>query len=297
MARLLRVSDAASRARILDAAMRVKEAIYGRRMVFFAPLYIGNTCSNNCLYCGFRKDNADLVRAVLDTKEIEAEVHSLLREGHKRLLMLSGESADSPLDYFLEAIETAYRVREGSNYVRRINVEIAPLSVADFASLKATGIGTYVCFQETYDPELYAFYHPTGPKRDYLNRLYVMDRAMEGGIEDVGIGALFGLGDWRFEVLAMFEHARHLEETHGCGPHTVSVPRLQPAQGSAIANHVPHPIDDEDFKLMVAAIRIAMPYTGIILSTRESEAMRNEALPLWRQPAVRRLAHESRRLL
>lgn len=276
VSRLLRVGDALGRRRVLDAAMRVKEAIYGRRMVFFAPLYIGNTCSNNCLYCGFRKDNTELVRAVLDTNEIEAEVRSLLGEGHKRLLMLTGESADSPLSYFLEAIETAYRVREGSNYVRRINVEIAPLSVSDFAALKKTGIGTYVCFQETYDPELYAYYHPTGPKRNYLNRLFVMDRAMEGGIEDVGIGALFGLGDWRFEVLAMFEHARHLEETRGCGPHTVSVPRLQPAQGSAIANHVPHPIADEDFKLMVATIRIAMPYTGIILSTRESEAMRNE---------------------
>jgi len=276
VAGLLRVGDAVSRARVLDAAMKVKEAIYGRRMVFFAPLYIGNTCSNNCLYCGFRRDNKELVRAVLDTGEIEAEVRTLLREGHKRLLMLSGESADSSLDYFLEAIGTAYGVREGGNYVRRINVEIAPLSVSDFAKLKRTGIGTYACFQETYDPELYAYYHPTGPKRDYLNRLYVMDRAMEGGIDDVGIGALFGLGDWSFEVLSMFEHARHLEEARGCGPHTISVPRLQPAQGSAMANHVPQPIPDEDFKLMVAVIRIAMPYTGIILSTRESETMRNE---------------------
>jgi 2-iminoacetate synthase len=275
VARLIRVADAGQRKRILEAAMQVKEAIYGRRMVFFAPLYIGNTCSNNCLYCGFRRDNKDLVRAVLGKAEIEAETRTLLKEGHKRLLMLSGESADSPLEYFLEAIDTVYAVREGQDYVRRINVEIAPLSVADFARLKATNIGTYVCFQETYDQELYAVYHPSGPKRDYLNRLYVMDRAMEGGIEDVGIGALFGLGDWRFEVLAMFEHARHLEENFGCGPHTVSVPRLQPAAGSAIANHVPSPLSDEDFMLLVATIRIAMPYTGIILSTRESEDMRN----------------------
>ncbi len=275
VARLIRVGDAGQRARILDAAMKVKEAIYGRRMVFFAPLYIGNTCSNNCLYCGFRRDNKDLVRAVLGKAEIEAETRTLLREGHKRLLMLSGESADSPLEYFLEAIDTVYAVRDGQDYVRRINVEIAPLSVGDFARLKATNIGTYVCFQETYDQELYAVYHPSGPKRDYLNRLYVMDRAMEGGIEDVGIGALFGLGDWRFEVLAMFEHARHLEETFGCGPHTVSVPRLQPAPGSAIANHVPSPLSDEDFMLLVAVVRIAMPYTGIILSTRENEEMRN----------------------
>ncbi|MDA8426789.1 MAG: [FeFe] hydrogenase H-cluster radical SAM maturase HydG [Treponema sp.] len=275
VARLIRVSDSGQRARILDAAMQVKEAIYGRRMVFFAPLYIGNTCSNNCLYCGFRRDNKDLVRAVLGKAEIEAETRTLLKEGHKRLLMLSGESATTPLDYFLDAIDTVYAVREGQDHVRRINVEIAPLSVADFARLKATNIGTYVCFQETYDQELYAVYHPSGPKRDYLNRLYVMDRAMEGGIEDVGIGALFGLGDWRFEVLSMFEHARHLEETFGCGPHTVSVPRQQPAPGSAIANHVPSPLSDEDFMLLVATIRIAMPYTGIILSTRESEDMRN----------------------
>ncbi|HTX74536.1 MAG TPA: [FeFe] hydrogenase H-cluster radical SAM maturase HydG [Rectinemataceae bacterium] len=275
VARLIRVQGQAQRDRILETAMRVKEAIYGRRMVFFAPLYVGNTCSNNCLYCGFRRDNKDLVRAVLGKDEIEAETRTLLREGHKRLLMLSGESATTPLDYFLEAIETAYGVREGEHHVRRINVEIAPLSVSDFARLKATTIGTYVCFQETYDPDLYSVYHPSGPKRDYLNRLLVMDRAMEGGIEDVGIGALFGLGDWRFELLGLFEHARHLEEMYGCGPHTISVPRLQPAAGSAIANHVPSPLPDEDFKLLVGVIRIAMPYTGIILSTRESEAMRN----------------------
>jgi 2-iminoacetate synthase len=276
VARLIAVTEAGDRARILEAARTVKEAIYGRRMVFFAPLYLGNVCSNNCLYCGFRRDNKDLVRAVLGKAEIEAEVRSLLAEGHKRLLMLSGESAKSPVDWFLEAIETAYAVREKGESIRRINVEIAPLSVPDFARLKGTGIGTYVCFQETYDPELYPVYHPTGPKRDYLNRLTVMDRAMEGGIADVGIGALFGLGDWRFEVLGLFEHARHLEEKYGCGPHTVSVPRLQPAAGSAIANHVPHPLSDDDFRLLVAVIRVALPWTGIILSTRESESMRNE---------------------
>lgn len=276
VSRLLAVTEAGDRARILETAKTVKEAIYGRRMVFFAPLYIGNTCSNNCLYCGFRQDNKDIVRTVLGKAEIEAEVRSLLKEGHKRLLMLSGESAQSPVDYFLEAIETAYGVREGGAKVRRINVEIAPLSTPDFARLKASGIGTYVCFQETYDSELYAIYHPTGPKRSFLNRLSVMDRAMAGGIEDVGIGALLGLGDWKFEVLAMFEHARHLEEAFGCGPHTVSVPRLQPAPGSAIANHVPYPLSDDDFRLLVSVIRIALPWTGIILSTRESEAMRNE---------------------
>lgn len=276
VARLAAVRKPEDRARVLEAARTVKEAIYGRRMVFFAPLYLGNVCANNCLYCGFRRDNRDIVRAVLGKAEIEAEVRSLLAEGHKRLLMLSGESAKSSVDWFLEAIDTAYAVREKGEGIRRINVEIAPLSVPDFSRLKGRGIGTYVCFQETYDPELYPVYHPSGPKRDYLNRLMVMDRAMEGGIEDVGIGALFGLGDWRFEVLGLYEHARHLEEGFGCGPHTVSVPRLQPAAGSAIANHVPHPLSDDDFRLLVAVIRLALPWTGIILSTRESESMRNE---------------------
>ncbi len=156
-----------------------------------------------------------------------------------------------------------------------MNAEIAPLAVDDFARLREAGIGTYVCFQETYDPALYAVYHPSGPKRNYEYRLTVMDRAMRAGIHDVGLGALFGLGDWRFEVLGLLHHARHLEEVFGCGPHTVSVPRLKPAEGSAISQNAPAPVSDEDFMLLVAAIRLAMPYTGIILSTRESEALRN----------------------
>ncbi len=262
---------------ILSAARQVKEAIYGRRMVLFAPLYIANYCSNNCVYCAFRRDNTGLARAKLSYKEIEEETLALLREGHKRILMLTGEDNETPLEYFLEAIRRVYHVRdERGASIRRINVEIAPLDVDGFRRLKAEKIGTYACFQETYDEKLYAKYHPSGPKSDYLWRLYVMDRAMEGGIDDVGIGVLFGLADYRFEVLALLVHANHLEKRFGCGPHTVSVPRIEPADGAPLSTRVPFPVSDQDFKKLVAIIRLALPYTGIILSTRESESLRQE---------------------
>jgi 2-iminoacetate synthase len=176
-----------------------------------------------------------------------------------------------------EAIRTSYSVHEGKNYVRRVNLELAPMEVADFAKLKAEKIGTFVCFQETYDPVMYPKYHPKGtPKADYEYRVTVMDRAMEGGISDVGLGVLFGLADYRFEILAIMEHAAHLEAVFGCGPHTVSFPRIEPAENAPLASHVPHPVSDEDFKKIIAIIRIALPYTGIILSTRENEQMRTE---------------------
>jgi 2-iminoacetate synthase len=273
---LLQIEDPAELQKLLHTAREIKELIYGKRLVLFAPLYIGNKCSNNCLYCGFRRDNKALARAVLTQEQIHSEVVSLLKEGHKRVLMLCGESVENPLDYFVEAIDTAYSASDGKSSIRRINVEIAPMETKGFARLKASKIGTYICFQETYDPVLYKEYHPSGPKADYAYRLTVMDRAMEGGIDDVGIGALFGLGDYKFEVLGLMEHAFHLEKVFGCGPHTVSIPRLMPAEGSAISSHVPYPVSDEDFKKLVAVIRVALPYTGIILSTRESEAIRTE---------------------
>jgi 2-iminoacetate synthase len=210
-------------------------------------------------------------------EEIAHEVSSLLKDGHKRLLLICGESSRNNTDYMCEAIRTSYGVREGKDYVRRINLEIAPLPVEDFAKLKAEKIGTYVCFQETYDPILYKEYHPAGtPKADYEYRVTVFDRAMEGGINDVGLGVLFGLADYRFEVLALMEHATHLETVFGCGPHTISVPRIEPAENAPLPNQIPYPVSDEDFKKIVAIIRIALPYTGIILSTRESEEMRTE---------------------
>jgi len=274
---LLRINEGISLNKLLKTAGTVKEEIYGRRLVIFAPLYIGNVCSNNCLYCGFRKDNKDLIRKVLSPKEIENEVSTLLKDGHKRLLMLCGESeAENPIDYFLDSIKTAYSVKDGKSFIRRINVEIAPTTVENFAKLKEAKIGTYVCFQETYDPVLYRKYHPLGAKANYDYRVSVMDRAMQGGVDDVGIGVLFGLADYRFEVLSIIEHAFHLEAAFGCGPHTVSVPRIEPASNAPLTKKIPHPVSDTDFKKIIAIIRIALPYTGIILSTRESEELREE---------------------
>jgi len=273
---LLRVTDTVNLEKIRRTANTVKETIYGKRLVLFAPIYTGNECSNSCTYCAFRQENTELKRTTLTNAQIQNEVRFLLKEGHKRILLICGEKDGVPIEDFISGIRAAYDVKEGRASIRRINVEIAPLSTEDFRKLAAEKIGTYVCFQETYDPVHYRKYHLAGPKKDYLNRLYVMHRAMEAGIHDVGIGALFGLTDWRFEILAMMEHARDLEEKFGCGPHTVSVPRIEPADGAPVANHVPHPVNDEDFKKIVAVIRIALPYTGIIMSTRETEQMRNE---------------------
>lgn len=278
VAKLLCVEDEVQIQKILETAMYAKEEIYGRRLVLFAPIYTGNACVNNCVYCGFRRDNKSLKRKVLTMDEIEQETLTLLRQGHKRALLICGESSRNNTDYMVEAIRRTYGAKdEKGSTIRRINVELAPMSIEDFAKLKAEHIGTYVCFQETYDPIMYKEFHPAGtPKADYLNRLTVMDRAQAGGINDVGLGVLFGLIDYKFEILALMEHARHLEEDWGCGPHTVSFPRIEPAEGTPFSTHVPHPVSDKDFKKIIAIIRIAMPYTGIIISTRESAEMRNE---------------------
>ena len=279
VALLLRVKDVAHIHKIMEAAKYVKEEIYGKRLVLFAPVYTGNVCVNNCLYCAFRRDNKELKRKILTMDELVQETKSLLKDGHKRLLLICGETPRNDIDYICNAIRTTYAAREGENYVRRINVELAPMSVEDFRKLKQEKIGTYVCFQETYDPIAYSEFHPGNtPKGNYENRLLVMDRAMEAGIDDVGLGVLFGLVDYRFEVLALMEHAAHLEAVFGCGPHTVSVPRIEPADGSLLSENAPNPVSDDDFKKIVAIIRIAMPYTGIILSTRENDAIRNELI-------------------
>ena len=282
VAKLLCVEDEASIGKILDTAHYCKEEIYGKRLVLFAPIYTGNACVNNCVYCGFRRDNKALKRKILTLDEIENETLHLLRMGHKRALLICGESPRNDADYMVEAIRRTYAAKdEKGSQIRRINVELAPMSVSDFAKLKAERIVTYVCFQETYDEVEYRKFHPAGtPKGDYLNRLTVMDRAMEGGIDDVGLGVLFGLVDYRFEILAIMEHARHLEEDFGCGPHTVSFPRIEPAEGTpfSLPENIPHPVSDKDFMKIVAIIRIAMPYTGIIISTREQPAMRDQLI-------------------
>lgn len=278
---LLNIEDDALMEELFRTALRVKEEIYGNRLVLFAPLYVSNHCSNNCLYCGFRRDNTAMKRKVLDLDEIREEVRILLAQGHKRILMLMGEHPNRcTLDYFLDAIEAAYSATDGMSSIRRINVEIAPLTNEEFRALKRVKIGTYTVFQETYHRETYRTMHPAGIKSDYHWRLTAMDRAQQEGIGDVGIGALFGLYDYRFEVLAMFQHAAHLDRTYGAGPHTISVPRLEPAQNAPAAINPPHPVSDRDFKKLVAAIRISVPYTGIILSTRETAHLRQELFNL-----------------
>lgn len=267
---------------LFNTAFEIKQTIYGNRIVLFAPLYVSNYCSNNCLYCGFRSDNDEILRKRLTIDEVKKETEILLEQGHKRILMLMGEeNSGSSLDYFLECIEAVYSVKDSKgNSIRRINIEIAPLSQDEFKKLKQLNIGTYVVFQETYHRETYERIHPGGKKKDYMWRLNVMDRALESGLHDVGIGALFGLYDYRFETLALLTHAMHLEEKFGIGPHTISVPRIEFAKNAPCAENVPCPVSDIDFKKIVAALRCAVPYTGIILSTREEAGMRTELMHL-----------------
>jgi 2-iminoacetate synthase len=280
-AALLQCNDPALVSQMYGAAREIKEKIYGNRLVLFAPLYVTNKCVNNCLYCGFRTDNKELQRKQLDTEDIRKETEMLLSEGHKRLLLVAGEDPSKKgIIYAVEAIRTVYEARFRNSRIRRANINIAPLSVDDFKILKETGIGTYQCFQETYNEETYKKMHPSGPKKDYLWRLFAMDRAMEAGIEDVGIGALFGLYDYKFEVLALLQHAAHLEKKFGAGPHTISVPRLKPALNAPLAENIPYPVSDDEFKKLVAIIRMAVPYTGMILTTRESAELRDQVFQL-----------------
>ena len=276
---LLQSEDAEVRRRLFEAAGTVKDRIYGNRLVFFAPLYLSSFCNNNCIYCGFRRDNNLVERRLLSQDEIIEQVRILLRMGHKRLLLECGESPGrSPIDYVVESIGTVYSVREGNANIRRVNVNIAATKVEHYRRLKAAGIGTYQLFQETYHRPTYALMHPDGPKADYDWHLTAQDRAMEAGIDDVGLGVLFGLYDYRFEVLGLLLHAMHLEETFGVGPHTISVPRWRPAVGVDFTP--PYEVSDDDFKKLVAILRLAVPYTGMILSTRETPQMRDELFAL-----------------
>jgi 2-iminoacetate synthase len=278
---LLLCSDPAVTEEIFHAARDVKDAIYGRRLVLFAPLYISNLCGNNCLYCAFRVRNDEVRRRALSQDEIADEVRELLSWGHKRILLVAGEAyPDEGLEYIFKSIKTIYSVKDGKAEVRRVNVNIAPLTVDEFKQLKACKIGTFQLFQETYHLPTYKVMHPSGPKSDYLWRLTAMERAFQGGIDDLGIGLLFGLYDYRFEVLALMQHIRHLEKTNGVGPHTISVPRLEPADGSDVATNPPFPVSDHDFQRIVAILRLAVPYTGIIMSTREAPKMRADTFAL-----------------
>lgn len=266
---------------IFKTAKELKEEIYGSRLVLFAPLYISNRCNNECTYCAFRESNTALTRRTLTQEEIAEETRILIRQGHKRVLMVAGESLpEQGFDYILDSIATIYATKVGPGEIRRVNVNLAPQTVERFRQLKNAGIGTFQLFQETYHRETYAAVHLKGSKRNYEWRTTSFDRAMEAGIDDVGIGVLFGLYDWRFEMLAMMQHIQHLESKFGVGPHTISFPRIEPAVGSEIASRPPHAVNDTDFLKMIAILRLAVPYTGMIMSTREGAAVRRATFEL-----------------
>lgn len=280
-ARLLQVEDPELNEAIFETARKVKQGIYGNRLVLFAPLYVTNECGNRCAYCGFKETNKELLRRTLSADEIRQEVTVLENKGHKRLLLVYGEHPKFGAEWIAETVRNVYdTVSEKSGEIRRVNINCAPLDVEGFRKLHEVGIGTYQCFQETYHRETYAELHPTGYKKDYLWRLHAMHRAMEAGIDDVGMGTLLGLYDYRFDTIALLAHAAELEAKYGVGPHTLSFPRLEPALNAEIAFNPPYPISDAQFKRLVAVLRLAVPYTGLILSTRENREMRRELLDL-----------------
>ncbi|HHW01375.1 MAG TPA: [FeFe] hydrogenase H-cluster radical SAM maturase HydG [Thermoanaerobacterales bacterium] len=258
-------------------AHELKKKIYGNRIVLFAPLYYSDYCINNCRYCGYRRDNKN-PRRRLSMDEVRQEVQILEDMGHKRLALEAGEDpVNCPIEYTLDVIKTVYDTKLKNGSIRRVNVNIAATTVENYRKLKDAGIGTYILFQETYHRPTYKYMHPSGPKSDYDYHTTAMDRAMAGGIDDVGLGVLFGLYDYKYEVLALLQHARHLDETYGVGPHTISFPRIRPAAGINMENF-PNLVPDGEFKKIVAIVRLAVPYTGMILSTRERPDFRDEVI-------------------
>ncbi|MEA5006035.1 MAG: [FeFe] hydrogenase H-cluster radical SAM maturase HydG [Rikenellaceae bacterium] len=262
---------------LYQTARDLKRSIYGNRIVLFAPLYIGNNCINNCTYCGFRSSLKDAVRKTLTDQELVAEVASLEREGHKRLILVYGEHPKYTPEFIASTVRTCYNVKVGNGEIRRVNINAAPMSVEGFRTVKEAGIGTFQVFQETYHRETYAKYHPANTvKGDYMWRLNAMDRAFEGGIDDMGIGALFGLYDWRYDILGLISHAIHLQKRYGVGPHTISFPRIKPALG--LNMDLPYEVTDDQFKHLVATLRLSVPYTGLIMTARESAKIRDEVI-------------------
>jgi 2-iminoacetate synthase len=282
-AALISCADEGLTAKIFSTAKKVKETVYGNRMVLFAPLYITSSCVNDCSYCAFKKSNKAVVRKTLSVKEVAAETEYLLKIGHKRILLVAGEHLNDDMAaarYYAEAVKAVYSARYGNNAVKRANINCAPLSVEGFKVLKQAGIGTFQIFQETYHDKTYRAVHPSGPKSNPDKRIEAVENAFKAGIDDVGLGALLGLYDWRFETLAMLMHAEALEKQFNVGPHTLSVPRMEPAEGLNIDDSRKKKLSDNEFKKLVAILRLSVPYTGIILSTRESAEMRNELFQL-----------------
>lgn len=261
---------------IKEGARTLKQKVYGNRIVLFAPLYIGNKCSNNCNYCGFKVSNKDAIRKTLSDEEIIHEVEALEDNGQKRLILVYGEHREYSPEYIAHTVKLVYGVKKGNGEIRRVNINAAPLDIDGFRIVKDAKIGTYQVFQETYHPDVYKIYHLGGPKRDYEYRLTSLDRAQEAGIDDVGIGALFGLYDWRFEVLGLVRHTNHFEACYNVGPHTISFPRIQSA--SSLVVDPKYNVSDEEFARLVAILRLAVPYTGMILTAREPAALRDEVI-------------------
>ena len=277
---LLACKDENKNNEMFKLAEQIKKDFYGNRIVMFAPLYLSNYCVNGCVYCPYHAKNKHIARKKLTQEEIKKEVIALQDMGHKRLALEAGEDpVNNTMDYYLECIKTIYSIKHKNGAIRRVNINIAATTVENYRLLKEAGIGTYILFQETYHKESYKKLHPTGPKSDYNYHTEAMDRAMEGGIDDVGLGVLFGLDKYRYEFAGLLMHAEHLEAVHGVGPHTISVPRIKHADDidpSAFDNS----ISDEIFAKICALIRISVPYTGMIISTRESQAVREKVLPL-----------------
>ena len=266
--------------KIFALAREVKQKFYGNRIVMFAPLYLSNHCVNGCVYCPFHRTNTRISRKKLTQEDIKNEVVALQDMGHKRLALEAGEDpVNNPIEYILESIKTIYGIKHKNGAIRRVNVNIAATTVENYAKLKEAGIGTYILFQETYHKENYERLHPTGPKHDYAYHTEAMDRAMEAGIDDVGCGVLYGLNLYRYDFVGQLMHAEHLEAYKGVGPHTISVPRIRPADDISPASFS-NAIDDDTFAKIVAVLRLAVPYTGMIVSTRESQASRKRVLEL-----------------
>lgn len=287
LADLIRVESADLWQEMRQAAADIKRKVYDNRIVTFAPLYLSTKCVNNCLYCGLRSSNNQVERAVLSLDEIRAETEILAGKiGHKRLIVVYGEHPESGIEYMAESLRTIYKVKtpapnKGWGQIRRVNVNAAPLSIRELETLKECGLGTFQVFQETYHHKTYAALHPEGTiKGDYAWRLYAMHRAQEAGIDDNGIGVLFGLYDWRFELMGLLSHAHELENVFGIGPHTISFPRLEPADNTPFTTGSKHRLRDEDMERLVVLIRLAVPYTGMILTARESPEMRRRLIPL-----------------
>ncbi len=277
---LLACEDEEKLREIYALAEQIKKDFYGDRIVMFAPLYLSNYCVNGCVYCPYHAKNKHICRKKLTQEEVKAEVIALQDMGHKRLAIESGEDpVNNPIEYILECIKTIYSIKHKNGAIRRVNVNIAATTVENYKKLHDAGIGTYILFQETYHKESYEQLHPTGPKHNYAYHTEAMDRAMEGGIDDVGLGVLFGLELYRYELAGLLMHAEHLEAVHGVGPHTISVPRIQPAD-DIDPEDFDNGISDETFAKLIAIIRIAVPYTGMIISTRESAKVREKALRL-----------------